>query len=71
MPILVVDHLKKEKRNKMAKFNYTKWITENKYGKFNEDTLGSENPLGLDDIPPELAKAAATKGSGEAPDAKP
>lgn len=70
MPILVVDHLKKEKRNKMAKFNYTKWVTENKYGKFNEDTLGSENPLGLDDIPPELAKAAATKGSGEAPDAQ-
>ena len=54
----------------MAKFNYTKWVTENKYGKFNEDTLGSENPLGLDDIPPELAKAAATKGSGEAPDAQ-
>ena len=54
----------------MKKFDSAKWITENKYGKFNEDTLGSENPLGLDDIPPELAKAAATKGSGEAPDAQ-
>jgi hypothetical protein len=37
VPILVVDHLKKEK-NKMAKFNYKKWITENKYGIISEQT---------------------------------
>jgi hypothetical protein len=34
----VVDHLKKEK-NKMAKFDYQKWVTENKYG-INEQYSG-------------------------------
>ena len=54
----------------MKRFDSAKWITENKYGKFSEETLGSENPIGLSDLPTDLAKVAATKGSGEAPDAQ-
>jgi len=34
--ILVGVQWKKEKNLKMAKFNYKKWITENKYGKLDE-----------------------------------
>jgi|14_taG_2_1085336.scaffolds.fasta_scaffold20914_2 hypothetical protein len=48
----------------MAKFNYTKWITENKYGKFDEEALGSETPIPLSQLDPELAKTAATSGGG-------
>lgn len=54
----------------MKRFDSAKWITENKHGKFNEETLGSENPIGLSDLPTDLAKTAASKGSGEAPDAQ-
>jgi hypothetical protein len=54
----------------MKRFNSAKWITENKHGKFNEETLGSENPIGLSNLPIDLAKTAASKGSGEAPDAQ-
>ena len=35
--------MKKEK-NKMAKFDYKKWVTENKYGKTNEQNTGSLDP---------------------------
>ena len=41
----------------MAKFNYRKWVTENKYGKLPE--YREENPFdqeGLDDIKTEIFK---------------
>jgi len=58
VPILVVDHLKKVK-NKMAKFNYKKWVTENKYGKlsemkyddpFDQEEEDPKNPMGLPEV---------------------
>ena len=38
---MVVDQSKKQKRNKMANFNYKKWVIENKYGKPLFEQLGS------------------------------
>tara|TARA_R110000824_G_scaffold258175_3_gene447200 strand:+ start:639 stop:1820 length:1182 start_codon:yes stop_codon:yes gene_type:complete len=52
----------------MKTFNYIKWVTENKR-RSDEDVLGSSEPIGLSDLPSDLAKTAATKGSGEKPDA--
>ena len=40
MPILVDVQWKNEK-NKMTKFNYIKWVTENKHGLLNEQHPGS------------------------------
>jgi hypothetical protein len=37
--------------------------------KMGEDVLGSSKPIGLSDLPVDLAKTAANKGSGRAPDA--
>ena len=52
----------------MKKFNYIKWVTENKR-RSDEDVLGSSEPIGLKDLPKDLATTSATKGSGRKPDA--
>jgi hypothetical protein len=54
----------------MKRFNSSKWITENKHGKFNEEALGSDIPIGMADLDMDLAKTAATSGMGaSSPDA--
>ena len=44
-------------------------VIKNEIRKIGEDVLGSSNPIGLSDLPADLAKTAANKGSGRAPDA--
>ena len=54
----------------MKKFDSAKWITENKYGKFDEEVLGSDTPIGMSSLDTDLAKTAADKGGGSgSPDA--
>jgi len=80
VPILVVDHLKKVK-NKMAKFNYKKWVTENKYGKlsemkyddpFDQEEEDPKNPMGLPEVEKDPdAQAAAPKAAPKSTPEKP
>ena len=61
MPILVVDHLKKEK-NKMADFDYRKWVTDYKT---NKKSLFEQNITGSITGSPQITGSEVYVGCGQ------
>ena len=59
--------MKKVKRNKMGKFNYKKWVTENKYGKLDEQGVADfkEEKEDKKDTKDEGAQNAGQTGKSE------